>query len=105
MLYTLEELKLNCDWSKFIGVTYDGDSFEHLDVPKLVVGCPWFMDHPECSQIHLEPKDWVTLLSYHPEFADRCRIWNKFTNEDWDRLIKVRPQLSRYKNGGNGKDA
>ena len=78
--YTLEELKSNCDWWKFIGVPAD-----QLDKPKLVVGCPWFVDHPECAHIHLESNDWVENLRDLSEGA-------------WDRLIKIRPQLARYKN-------
>ena len=78
--YTREELKSNCDWWKFIGVPAD-----QLDKPKLVVGCPWFVDHPECAHIHLESNDWVENLRDLSEGA-------------WDRLIKIRPQLARYKN-------
>ena len=80
--YSLEELNKSCDWWKFIGVTA-----EQLDMPKLVVGCPWFVDHPECAQIHLEPHAWAAYLS-------------ALSDEDLGKLLELRPQLARYKNVG-----
>ena len=77
--YTLEELKSNCDWWKFIGVTAD-----QLDMPKLVVGCPWFVDRPECAHIHLEPHVWAAYL-------------RDLSDKDWEKLITIRPQLARYR--------
>ena len=77
--YSLEELRAHCDWSKFIGVTAD-----QLDIPKLVVGCPWFVDRPECAHIHLEPHVWAAYL-------------RDLSDKDWEKLITIRPQLARYR--------
>ena len=91
--YSLKELKAKCDWWKFMGVTAR-QLRRQLTMLELVYSCPWFMDHPECAQIHLEPGDWADLLRYHPEFADRCKFWDDFSSDEWKRLLAEQPQFA-----------
>ena len=87
--YSVEELRSCCDWWKFIGLTE-----RDLDVCKFVVGCPWFMDRPECAQINIAPELWPNLLEAHPRFASRCTVWNDFGGSAWASLLVRRPVFS-----------
>ncbi len=95
--HSAEELEACCDWWKFIGVT-DGQ----LDMPKFVAGCPWFMDHPECSQIRMHPDLWSLLLKLHPEFADRCESWDVFDGYGWRDLLTMHPEFAGKCDDCNG---
>jgi hypothetical protein len=87
--YSVDELRACCDWWKFIGVAE-----QELPMPELVTGCPWFMDQPECAQIHVRVDDWQVLLAVHPEFADRCTVWDRFTGGHWSCLLSRRPEFA-----------
>lgn len=85
--YTAEELLSKCDWWKFIGV-------EVYDRPKLMMGCPWFLDRPECSHIKPSVEDWALIIRGHVEFADRCRCWDEFSEDQRNEMLEYHPELS-----------
>ena len=37
---------------------------------------------------------WVSILLYHPHFADKCDKWNEISKKDWDDLLRVHPQFA-----------
>ena len=88
-MYVLEDLLANCDWWKFIGKTEND-----FDMPKFASACPWYMEHPECAQIHLEPRDWSLVLLKHPEFANKCDVWEDFDGTAWKELIMRHPEFA-----------
>lgn len=86
--FSVKELVQACDWWKFDGVTEC-----QIDMPVFVSACPWFMDHPECSQIHLDNSLWSLIFEYHPEFASRCQVWDEFSGRDWADILACRPEF------------
>ena len=53
-------------------------------------------DHPECAEQcnwdALDGRDWGELLRGQPQFADRCP-WGRLGDEDWADLLMVQPQF------------
>ncbi len=37
-------------------------------------------------------EDWATILKQHPQFADKCTIWD-FSTSDWREILEISPQL------------
>lgn len=37
---------------------------------------------------------WVSILFYHPHFADQCDKWDEISKEDWDDLLSKHPQFA-----------
>ena len=41
----------------------------------------------------MDGRDWVNLLSEHPEFTDKCD-WKELRSDDWKELLKARPEFA-----------
>ena len=39
---------------------------------------------------------WCLLLRYQPQFSDKCD-WSKLSNDNWEELLEIQPQLEKYR--------
>ncbi len=73
----------------------DNGYWNGKDWDSLLSKLPEFADKFDWSK--LDGRQWALLLAGHPQFADKCDCWGKFDDWDWGNLLKAQPQLAKYK--------
>ena len=95
-----DKLKSSARMADLAGDDRDNRGFVYyINYNELFKSCPQLVDR--CNWNMLDDLSWSLLLIEQPQFADKCNKWDEISEEQKERLLNVRPHLTKYFSEGN----